>query len=443
MRSPTPVIALALVLLPLAANAQQMSAQQRETFESCLAAGDGSADAALACRRKIEDGATQPTVATPAEADAAAQARSAAMAEAEAADAAQRAAAAAADARASATAAAQASNDASVSALDASTPADIEAVADTATAAGAAAAAEAAQQAAQDAAAAPAVDATAAADAGVASPADQRTQAERDFDALYGAQSQEYDPVADPTLPAPASLPTIYDPWERYNRKMHRFNNAVDRVIAKPLARAYVRVVPRPVRLGVSNFFNNLGQPVSAVNALLQGKPKQAAQSLGRFALNSTVGIGGIFDPASDAKLPNRSEDFGQTLGIWGWKRSRYLELPLFGPRTVRDAFGAVGDAPLSPLRQVERDRIRIPIQGLQLVDVRAQLMPTDALREGAEDDYTLVRDSWMQRRDYQIFGDRMDAEDQGLPDYLRDDSNPSVPADAMPLMPTDANYNR
>ncbi|KQZ59394.1 hypothetical protein ASD53_06830 [Lysobacter sp. Root559] len=338
------------------------------------------------------------------------------------------AASAAADARASATEAADASNagtaavDAGaapepVSALEASTPAEVEHASDTAAAAGTAAA--------------------------QANPADPRTDAERDFDALYGAQSQEYDPVADPTLPAPASLPTIYDPWERYNRKMHRFNNAVDRIIAKPLARAYVRVVPRPVRLGVSNFFNNLGQPVSAVNALLQGKPKQAAQSLGRFALNTTVGIGGIFDPASDAKLPNRSEDFGQTMGVWGWKRSRYLELPLFGPRTVRDAFGAVGDAPLSPLRQVDPDRIRIPLQGLQLVDVRAQLMPTDALREGAEDDYTLVRDSWMQRRDYQIFGDRMDAEDQGLPDYLRDDSNPSVPADAMPMMPTDANYNR
>ncbi|NUO77838.1 MAG: VacJ family lipoprotein [Lysobacter sp.] len=350
----------------------------------------------------------------------------AAPVETEAEAAAREAATAKADAEASANAAADASNARSaaaeagavaepVSALDASTPEQVQAVSDTAADAG-----------------------TAAAQAN-----DPRTDAERDFDALYGVQSQEYDPVADPTLPAPASLPTIYDPWQGYNRKMHRFNNAVDRIIAKPLARAYVRVVPRPVRLGVSNFFNNLGQPVSAVNALLQGKPKQAAQSLGRFALNSTVGIGGIFDPASDAKLPNRSEDFGQTLGIWGWKRSRYLELPLFGPRTVRDAFGAVGDAPLSPLRKVERDRIRIPIQGLQLVDVRAQLLPTDALREGAEDDYTLVRDSWMQRRDYQIFGDRMDAEDNGLPDYLRDDSNPSVPADAMPILPTDANYNR
>ena len=268
--------------------------------------------------------------------------------------------------------------------------------------------------------------------------ADPRTAAERDFDDIYG-NSQAYDPVADPTLPTPANVPGAYDPWEKYNRKMHRFNMAVDRGIARPLARAYSKVVPRPVRLGVSNFFNNLGQPVSILNALLQGKPKQAAQSLGRFALNSTLGIAGIFDPASDAKLPNRSEDFGQTLGVWGWKRSRYLELPLFGPRTVRDAFGALGDAPLSPLRQVERDRIRIPLQGLQLVDVRAQLLPLDSLREGAEDEYALVRDSWTQRRDYQIFGDRMDKNsDDQLPDYLQDDSNPSVPADAMPVMPTD-----
>lgn len=268
---------------------------------------------------------------------------------------------------------------------------------------------------------------------------DPRTQAERDFDALYGNPQGEYNPVADPTLPAPASVPGGYDPWERYNRRMHRFNNAVDRGVAKPLARAYTKVVPRPIRLGVSNFFNNLGQPVSMVNALLQGKPKQAAQTLGRFALNTTLGIGGLFDPATAAKLPNRSEDFGQTLGVWGWKRSRYLELPFFGPRTVRDAFGAVGDAPLSPLRRIERDRIRIGLQGLQLVDIRAQLLPLDSLREGAEDEYALVRDSWMQRRDYQIFGDRLEKNgDTQLPDYLQDDSNPSVPADAMPVMPTD-----
>ncbi len=269
-------------------------------------------------------------------------------------------------------------------------------------------------------------------------PANTPTQAELDYAAIYGGQDP-YNPVADPTLPEPLPVAQSYDPWQRYNRKMHRFNNAVDRVIARPLARAYVAVVPRPIRLGVSNFFSNLGQPVSAVNALLQGKPKQAAHAIGRFALNSTLGIGGIFDPASDAKLSRRSEDFGQTLGIWGWETSRYVELPLFGPRTVRDVFGMVGDAPLSPLRQVNDDATRLPLQGLQLVDVRTQLLATDSLRAGAADDYALVRDAWMQRRDYQIFGDRIEeGEDVALPDYLRDDSLPIVPAAAVPVMPTD-----
>ncbi len=261
------------------------------------------------------------------------------------------------------------------------------------------------------------------------------TDAERDFDALYGA----YNPVADSTLPDAAQMPGVYDPWERYNRTMHRFNNAVDRNVARPLAQFYVALAPRPVRLGVSNFFSNLGQPVSAINALLQGKPVQAGHSLGRFVLNTTLGIVGIFDPASDANLDRRSEDFGQTLGVWGWERSRYVELPLFGPRTVRDVLGMVGDAPLSPLRQVEPDKFRVPLQGLQLVDVRTQLLSTDSLREGAADDYALVRDAWTQRRNYQILGDRMTEDtDESLPDYLRDDDNPLVPASAMPVMPTD-----
>ncbi|MDQ3618233.1 MAG: VacJ family lipoprotein [Pseudomonadota bacterium] len=269
--------------------------------------------------------------------------------------------------------------------------------------------------------------------------ADPRTQAERDFDALYG-NGQPYNPVFDPTLPDPAVMATSYDPWERFNRQMHRINNAIDRRVARPLAQAYVRVMPRPVRLGVSNFFNNLGQPVTAVNALLQGRPTQSAQALGRFALNTTLGIGGIFDPASDAKLPNKSEDFGQTLAIWGWEQSRYVELPVFGPRTVRDVFGLFGDAPLSPLRQVGDETVRIPLQGLQLVDVRTQLLSTDSLREGAADDYALVRDAWLQRRNYQIFGDRMDEGEDDLPEYLRDDTNPIIPAGALPVLPGGGN---
>lgn len=269
---------------------------------------------------------------------------------------------------------------------------------------------------------------------GDATREDPRTQAERDFDALYGAP---YDPVADPTLPAPAALPSSYDPWEPFNRRMHAFNNAVDRNVATPLARAYVAAVPRPVRLGVGNFFNNLGQPVSAINALLQGKPAQAGASLGRFLVNATLGVGGLFDPATRFNIPNRSEDFGQTLGVWGWKTSRYVELPLFGPRTVRDTFGLVGDAPLSPMQQVDDSGTRFFLQGLQLVDLRTQLFALDSLREGATDEYALFRDSWLQRRNYQIFGDRLGDGDESLPDYLLDDEvDPTVPVDVMPIVP-------
>jgi phospholipid-binding lipoprotein MlaA len=262
------------------------------------------------------------------------------------------------------------------------------------------------------------------------------TAAEDDYAALYG--SDPYNPVADPTLPAGVTVPQSYDPWEKFNRKVHKFNNVVDRTVARPLARAYVNVVPRPVRLGVTNFFDNLSSPLTMVNQLLQGRPLQAGQTLGRFLINSTLGIGGFLDPATDAKLPRRSEDFGQTLGAWGWRRSRYVELPLFGPRTVRDVFGLAGDAPLSPLRQVEEDTVRIGLQGLQLVDTRAQLLSLDSMRDNAPDEYQLTRDAWMQRRTYQIEADLRShhkRQDDDLPDYLREEeTNPTVPVDAMPI---------
>jgi phospholipid-binding lipoprotein MlaA len=259
------------------------------------------------------------------------------------------------------------------------------------------------------------------------------TAAEGDFAAIYG--QDEYNPVADPTLPAAVQTAPSYDPWEKFNRKVHAFNNAVDRAIARPLARAYTSVLPRPVRLGVSNFFDNLRQPLTMVNQLLQGRPRDAGQTLGRFVINSTLGIGGIFDPASDLKMKRRSEDFGQTLGVWGWRRSRYVELPFFGPRTVRDVLGLAGDMPLSPVRQIENDRTRIFLQGLNLVDTRSQLLSLDTLREGAVDDYALVRDSWLARRNYQIEGDsRQGTPDEKLPEYLQDETDPTVPVDAMPM---------
>lgn len=270
-----------------------------------------------------------------------------------------------------------------------------------------------------------------------AQPVADLTAAEDDFNALYG--NAEYDPVADPTLPPGVEMPSSYDPWEPFNRRVHDFNNFFDRLVATPLAKLYVKAIPRPVRLGVSNFFNNLGQPISTTNALLQGRPKDAGYSLLRFAVNSTLGVGGIFDVASRLKIPYRDEDFGQTLAVWGWRKSRYVELPIFGPRTVRDIFGMVGDVPLSPLRHIGKAKAQVALRTLQLGDIRARLFAVDRMREGAADDYALYRDAWLQRRNYQIMSDLRDKqlEDDGLPDYLDEEiENPDVPIDAIPITP-------
>jgi phospholipid-binding lipoprotein MlaA len=261
---------------------------------------------------------------------------------------------------------------------------------------------------------------------------DAPTEAEDDFAAIYGT---------DTALPSQTALSPSYDPWEKYNRRMHAFNNAVDRSIARPLARGYVKVVPRPVRTGVSNFFDNLQSPLSMFNLLLQGHPKETWDMLGRFLMNTTLGIGGVFDPASKAHLGRHKADFGQTLAVWGWRRSRYFELPLFGPRTLRDSFGLLGDVPLSPSHYISNNKVRYGTQGLQLVDMRAQLLSLDAIRADATDDYALVRDAWVQRRNYQI-QQRVKAQpanpgDEPLPDYLREeepDNTPDVPANAMPI---------
>jgi phospholipid-binding lipoprotein MlaA len=199
-----------------------------------------------------------------------------------------------------------------------------------------------------------------------------------------------------------------YDPWERYNRRVYRFNKRVDTAIAKPLATAYARDVPEPVRDGVSRFYTNLGQPVTAVNLLLQGHPVFACKSLGRFAVNTTIGIGGIFDPATRMHIPPYEEDFGQTLGRWGWRQSRYFLLPFLGAGTLRDRLGSIADAPLGPIRYFQPTELRYAAIGLEVVDVRAGILPMDELGTGIDDDYILVREAWSQRRMHQI-------DDQGV----------------------------
>lgn len=240
--------------------------------------------------------------------------------------------------------------------------------------------------------------------------------AETDFAAIYGDATGSGE-----AAPGVAST-AAYDPWETYNRRVHRFNNAVDRAIAKPLAHAYVSAVPRPLRTGIGNVFDNLGEPITVVNSLLQGNPRGAVNALGRFLLNSTVGIGGLIDVADKAKMPDRGEDFGQTMAVWGWKRSRYLEVPFLGPRTLRDLFGLAADSPLRPIRYLEDDKTRMFLQGLQAVDLRARLLAIESMGEGAVDEYALFRDVWLQRRNYQINQStrrKTKQADADLPPYL------------------------
>ena len=196
----------------------------------------------------------------------------------------------------------------------------------------------------------------------------------------------------------------VRDPWEAYNRRIHRFNNVVDRYVLHPLAVGYAKVVPAPVQSGVSRFFGNLGVPATAINQALQGHPVHALQSLARFAVNATIGIGGVLDPATHMGIPDRDdEDFGQTLAAWGWRDSRYLVMPFLGPRTVRDSVAIVGDQRLSPIAYVDDSRTAISLQILEIVDVRTRLLSLDDARRDAHDEYALVRDAWAQRRRYRI----------------------------------------
>ncbi|MGH8181689.1 MAG: MlaA family lipoprotein, partial [Steroidobacteraceae bacterium] len=145
------------------------------------------------------------------------------------------------------------------------------------------------------------------------------------------------------TVPPSARSPR--DPWQRMNRGFFKFNDAFDRAIATPVARTYVRVLPDAVRGGVTNFFNNATYPDVIVNALLQGQLKPFARDTGRFVVNTTVGIAGIFDPASRMGLALEDRDFGQTIGKWGIPSGPFLVLPFLGPSDIRDGLGRAADA--------------------------------------------------------------------------------------------------
>jgi phospholipid-binding lipoprotein MlaA len=194
--------------------------------------------------------------------------------------------------------------------------------------------------------------------------------------------------------------PNPQDPWEGLNRHTHAFNEAVDDAVMKPVATVYRDHVPPLVRTGVSNFFGNIGDAWSAVNALLQFHLQDAEENLARFQLNSTLGLLGIFDPASDANIERHREDFGQTLGRWGIGPGPYLVLPFLGPSTVRDTAALPVDWHFDIVTDFRPIALRNSTDALRLVDTRANLLRvTSVLDEAALDKYAFVRDAYLQRR--------------------------------------------
>lgn len=202
-----------------------------------------------------------------------------------------------------------------------------------------------------------------------------------------------------------ASLPEAYpsDPFEPLNRDIDQFNRDLDTVFARPVAKGFRAVLPSPVDRGVSNFFANIDDINSAINNLLQLKPKRAVSDVGRICLNTTIGMLGLFDVASDVGLENYKEDLGQTLGYWGVGDKPFLTVPMTGPNTLRDLIGQIGDLMMNPVYYTSQG-VYWSLLILRFVDTRADLLETtDVLEEAAVDPYAFVRETYLQIRKSKI----------------------------------------
>lgn len=205
-------------------------------------------------------------------------------------------------------------------------------------------------------------------------------------------------PDAASVLPRPAKDP---DPWIGMNRALWNFNDALDKALLRPIARGYRAITPDLVEEGISNFFDNLQVPGTAMNQLLQGKPVMMFSDVARFAVNSTFGVLGVFDVATRSGLPQHEEDFGQTLAVWGIPQGPYFMIPIRGPSTVTHAGGQFVDALTNPIRYVRNVRVRNVTYGLYFLDLRKRLLTAEVLISG--DEYLFIRDAFLQRRDFLI----------------------------------------
>lgn len=197
------------------------------------------------------------------------------------------------------------------------------------------------------------------------------------------------------------------DPFETLNRKVYAFNEALDEYFLRPVARGYRFVTPDPVERGVGNFVRNIFEFNTIINSVLQGRAVDTVHSTGRFLVNTTLGIGGIFDVATRIGLEPRTADFGQTLATWGLDEGPFLMVPLLGPRTLRSGAGTVFDTYASLPFMSGEPELSYAFATVQTIDLRAQLLKADELLSG--DRYIFLRESYRQSREYFVTGGKID----------------------------------
>ena len=237
-----------------------------------------------------------------------------------------------------------------------------------------------------------------------------------------------------------ASAPNAHprDPWEPFNRQVSSFNEEVDQAVVKPVATAYQHVTPELVRTGVSNFFGNLSDVWSLVNNVLQLKPQESVETLFRVGVNTTIGLAGLVDVATELRLKKHREDFGQTLGYWGVPTGPYLVLPLLGPSTLRDAAALPVDRQGNLVNGLDDVATRNSLTALGLVDLRASLLGAGRLLEDAAlDKYTFTRDVYLQRRRGLVRDDAVPPTNPAEERYDLPEPDPSAaPAPVRPPKP-------
>jgi phospholipid-binding lipoprotein MlaA len=218
------------------------------------------------------------------------------------------------------------------------------------------------------------------------------------------------------------------DPWEGFNRAMFTVNDGLDRFVLEPVAKGYDFVVPLPLEQCISNFFKNLRVPLNSLNGLLQGKPVNAASDVGRFTVNTTLGLAGFLDPATYFGLVRHDEDFGQTLGVWGVPNGPYLVIPLLGPSTIRDTGGLAVDSVLTPGWYFLDAAVTIGSRVVDTVNSRALLLEdVERARSASFDFYGFVRNAYLSHRASLLRDDGGSARDTDNSLYFLDE--PAKPA--------------